>query len=71
MPREPLRTFTEMCEEFGVTQGVLMSRMGNDPTAPKPITRSGVHLKPQRYYKPSEMRKWWKSIQETKCPPQS
>jgi len=59
--REPLWTFVEMAEEFGVSQNQLRSKM-KDPNTPKPQFVKRSHSAPTRsYYKQSEMRKWWQT----------
>lgn len=66
-PRKPLRTFKEMAEEFGITEGLLKSRLQRSENAPKPVL---VHKNARRcsnsWYNHAEMRRWWKSIQEPK-----
>lgn len=73
-PREPLRTLKELAEEFGVTWQELAARMShaarwhNVAPAPQSVCRSGNRsYNPQRYYKPSEMRAWWKQVKEAEC----
>lgn len=72
-PHEPLRTVEEIAESFGVTTGSLEAYMRRTD-APKAVflpTGSKRFTRALKYYSPSEMRKWWKTIQEAKCPPQS
>ena len=64
----PLRTLSEMADEFGVTPRSLTVTMGYYPGAPEPMqqlkstaTRTG-----NTWYDPAAMRKWWKSVQEAR-----
>jgi hypothetical protein len=66
-PRAPLRTFIEMAEELGITEGLLKSNLGRSKDAPKPVLVSkNVRRGSNSWYDPVEMRRWWKSIQELK-----
>lgn len=59
-PSEPLRMLGEMAEEFGVSVlslGQLLSRRNG----PVPVHGSKT-ISQKTYYKPSEMRKWWKEV---------
>ena len=64
-PREPLMTLAEFCKETGISIHRLRGLL-KKPDSPKPrITRAvtgsfgGYH-----YYLPSEMRKWWRELQQ-------
>lgn len=63
--RKPLRTFTEMAEEFGASRNVLGAAL-KDEGAPKPaFTHLGGGWKiTNTWYEPIEMRKWWKARNE-------
>lgn len=67
---EPLKTFVEMAEEFKLHPQALKGEMRDSKIPyPKPVQkyRSTPGGEPNRtYYKPSEMRRWWKQHQETK-----
>jgi hypothetical protein len=66
-PRTPLRTFREMAEEFGITEGLLKSRLQRLENAPKPVlVHKNVRRGSNSWYDPTEMRRWWKSIQGPK-----
>lgn len=60
--REPMRTLTEMAEEFGVSP----QRLRNVITAhggPGPELKHEGHLsRGQTWHKPSELRKWWREL---------
>lgn len=61
--REPLRTLEEMADEFGVTFASLKASM-HLHEGPKPEIACRNRRTCQRnWYKPSEMRKWWKSLE--------
>jgi hypothetical protein len=62
-PRTPLRMFSEMAEEFGLTSAQLVGHMNDSAhPAPKPVMRHGSNAARGRvtYYDPKEMRAWWK-----------
>jgi hypothetical protein len=63
--RPPLRTFIELCDELGVTQGQMRAffRKYKDHPAAQ-FYKYGVNRK--TYYNPIEFRAWWKKIQENK-----
>jgi hypothetical protein len=64
--RKPLRTFKEMAEEFGVSEQAVAVFLGTRD-GPKPEIRStGNCVVNRTWYDPTEMRRWWKSIQEPK-----
>lgn len=70
---EPLKTFAEIAEEFKINPQALKVEMRDSKIPhPKPVQthRSTLGGQPHRtYYKPSEMRRWWKQHQEMKqCP---
>jgi hypothetical protein len=57
----PLRTVTEMAQEFGLTLRQLSGYLGNAKDAPKPVFKhSGAAGHRNTWYNPAEMREWWK-----------
>lgn len=63
--RKPLRTFSEMAAEFGVTSGALVRQLQLHPDgAPKPqlTHRSSETRGRATWYDADAFRKWWKSI---------
>lgn len=63
-PREALRTGKEMAAEFGISVHCLAGFIGSH-NGPKPRianSRLGVANRAQ-WYSPSEMRKWWATVQ--------
>jgi len=58
----PLRTFTEMADEFGLTVSQLRWNMSNSAhSPPEPKIRSKGNLsRSNYYYEPAEVRAWWK-----------
>ena len=59
--RPPLRTFTEMAEEFGLSAKQLSAHMKNS-TAEAPsakIVSKNQLTHTNSYYDPQEMRAWW------------
>lgn len=58
----PLRTALEFCEEFGVTMAQLRGMLAAHD-APEPKLRH----RGKAYYRPNEMRKWWKSLAQSKA----
>jgi hypothetical protein len=62
----PLRTFSEMAEEFGVTPNELRGLMAkHDGPAAEFKNKATYSTGKTNYYRPSVMREWWRSI---KCP---
>jgi hypothetical protein len=62
VPLPPLRTFTEMAAEFGLTIAQLRYQMAHsehNPPAPRIRSHSGLSVS-NKYYDPAEMRAWWK-----------
>ena len=61
-PLPPLRTFTEMAAEFGLTIAQLRYQMAHsEHNPPEPRIRSHGRLSvSNKYYDPAEMRAWWK-----------
>jgi hypothetical protein len=59
-PRKPLRTISEMADEFGVTKMSLVNFMRNSETSPKPkpVSKNSVSV----WYDPDEVRQWWAGI---------
>lgn len=67
---EPLFTAEEVAEKLGCTTGLLVASL-RQPEAPKAVLAPfGSHrfTRALRYYRMSEMRPWWKKLQESKCP---
>lgn len=63
----PLRTVTELAQEFGLTLRQLALLLGQDKDAPKPVFRHGCAAGARNtWYKPSEMRAWWRRRGEPK-----
>lgn len=65
--REPLKTISELAEEFGLTVKQLEGYMQHhfQPKAEFDKSICFGKYQPQRsYYKPSVMRAWWKTVQE-------
>ena len=62
VPRLPLRTFTEMAAEFGLTNAQLSYQISiSEHNPPKPCIRSHSNLTvSNRYFDPKEMRTWWR-----------
>jgi hypothetical protein len=58
-PRSPMRTFAELCEEFGLTLGQLRKAL-SDPDAPKGV-RHGAHRAGTEttWYDAAAARRWW------------
>jgi hypothetical protein len=55
----PLRTFTELHEEFGVKRNVFSAAL-RDENAPKPImVKKNASAGTNSWYNPIEVRKWW------------
>lgn len=59
--REPLRTLSELAEEFGVTKEGLGRALAK-PGAPQPVFdgRKTYNILKAKWFKPSEVRAWWK-----------
>ena len=66
--REPLRTFLEMAEEFGITPHQLNGYIMAHQPAPEPLCqhRSSWYGPRYTYYSPTEMRRWWRGVLEAK-----
>lgn len=65
-PREPLRTVTELAEEFGISKQALGMALAK-PGAPSPVLdyrRKNVVLR-AKWFRPSEVRAWWKERQNS------
>lgn len=62
--REPLRTIEEMAEEFNVTYAQLRALMKEDGAPSPQLKLNNKRTQKRSWYKPSEMRKWWKARQE-------
>jgi hypothetical protein len=58
--RQPLRTFKEFAEEFGVSEAFLRGAL-KDENAPKPaLVHSNTRTNKNSWYQVGEMRNWWK-----------
>lgn len=55
----PLRTTTEMADEFGVDRSLLGRLLKKDPAAPTPRVNSRSATVKNLWYDPREVRKWW------------
>ena len=65
-PRQPLRTFKELADEYGLTVAELRSRAAHGCIPfPRPFIKS-THSGP--YYRPSEVRAWWEATQNKESP---
>ena len=61
----PLRTFTELYEEFGVKRNVFSYALG-EVGAPKPIqVFKNASAGTNSWYNPIEVRKWWSGRTKT------
>ena len=59
--RPPLRTATEMAQEFGLSLAQLSRRMTLSGDAPMPVMKhTGSPKARNTWYNPAEMREWWK-----------
>lgn len=58
----PRISFREMCDEFNVTSGVLVSAL-RDKDSPKPLFKTANMTLVNTWYNASEVRKWWKNRQ--------
>lgn len=54
----PLRTITELAEEFGVTRASLAAHMGKHKTSPGFVFK----YRNNTWYDPEKVRTWWESI---------
>lgn len=61
--REPLMTFSELAQEFGVSKNALIGYMVMHKNAGGLVPTFQLKHPKKTYYKPSEMRAWWASIQ--------
>ena len=65
-PRQPLRTFKELADEYGLTVAELKSRAAHGCIPfPRPFIKS-THS--GSYYRPSEVRAWWEATQNKESP---
>ena len=65
-PRQPLRTFKELADEYGLTVAELRSRAAHGCIPfPRPFIKS-THS--GSYYRPSEVRAWWEATQNKESP---
>ena len=64
--RKPLRTITELAQEFGVTVNQLAGCIGKDRNAPAYVFKNGqtVNGNKSTWYNPDELRAWWKGRNE-------
>lgn len=63
--RVPLRTITELAEEFGVTSRTLAGLLANSDTSPSQVFKTGTGVRTSRrniWYNPAEVRAWWKQF---------
>ena len=61
----PLRTITEMAEEFGLTSHQLAGLMcRSELNPPQPRIKSHGRRVTNTYYNPAEVRAWWKRHNE-------
>lgn len=58
--RPPLRTFTEMADEFGVPTNSLSALLGHT-NGPKPELKK-FGMVSNKWYEPVAMRKWWSEL---------
>jgi hypothetical protein len=59
--RKPLRSFKELCAEFGVEKKTLMGYMGT-LKGPKPVINGQSFRSKNMWYDPDEFRAWWKEV---------
>jgi hypothetical protein len=59
--RKPLRSFKELCAEFGVEKKTLMGYMGTFK-GPKPVINGQSFKNKNMWYDPDEFRAWWKEV---------
>lgn len=61
-PRAPLRTITEMADEFGVSVGTLVAllRQRNGPSSV--IQHKNKRSTGNTWYRPDELRQWWAEV---------
>jgi hypothetical protein len=59
--RKPLRSFKELCAEFGVEKKTLMGYMGTFK-CPKPVINGQSFKNKNMWYDPDEFRAWWKEV---------
>ena len=65
-PRQPLRTFKELADEYGLTVAELRSRAAHGCIPfPRPFIKSTYS---GSYYRPSEVRAWWEATQNKESP---
>lgn len=58
--KEPMRTFVELCAEFGVTQGQLHAAMLHSKTpVPKGFNPRGQDERRATHYPYRQMQRWW------------
>jgi len=69
--RKPLRTFSEMADEFGLTPHQLLAYMSHARSpAPKKIMRTGsnAHIgQNNSWYDPAAFRAWWANEQKLRA----
>ena len=64
--RAPLRTVTELAQEFGLTLAQMRGRL-RAADAPKPVmVRRSQTAGQNTWYAPEEVRAWWKKTTEKK-----
>lgn len=60
--REPLMLLSEMADEFGLSVKSLGRKLAAHD-GPRPhLASANPSVGKKSYYKPSEMRKWWKEV---------
>ncbi len=64
-PREPLRTVAELAEELGLSKQSLGHKLAQ-PGAPLPVIdgKKASYSARSKWYRPSEVRAWWKACSE-------
>lgn len=67
-PREPRRTLDELAEEFGLpSRAALVAQMRTSQVKPpKAVLRSRGFVR-STWYRPSEMRRWWREHKAAKA----
>lgn len=65
----PLRTLSELCEEFGVSAAQMRGRL-SALNAPKPaiVAAPGYCAGQRSYFEPKAFRIWWASLSTTDSP---
>jgi hypothetical protein len=68
-PHEPLRTLEELAEEFGLSSRAALVAQMRLSTVPPPKAVFHHHgpFVSAKWYRPSEMRRWWTEHQASKA----